>query len=139
MMVLDLLADFKKIRTDFQESVTFYPLTGAAFGGFFGSGYFPKVYFPAVYFGNGGIAAPIPRVINAIVDRNPIGPTPAGHDSPVMYVWVDNDATTGISSAEIDRGGDRIEVAQVIGKTKVQRAINRILRQTLGWLLLEIR
>lgn len=138
-MVIDLLADFKKIRVDFQESVTFYPLTGAVFGGFFGSGYFPKVYFPAVYFGNGGIAAPLSRVINAIVDRNPIAPTPVGVDSPVMHVWVDNDASTGISSAEIDRGGDRIEVAQVIGKTKVQRVINRILRQTLGWLQLEVR
>ena len=138
-MAIDLLKDFRKIRVDFQESVTYYPLTGAAFGGFFGSGYFPKVYFPAVYFGNGGIAAPLPRVINAIVDRNPIAPTPAGSDSPVLHVWVDNDDTTGISSAEIDRGGDRLEVAQVIGKTKVQRVINRILRQTLGWLQLEVR
>lgn len=138
-MPIDLLSDFKKIRVDFQESVTFYPLTGAAFGGFFGSGYFPKVYFPEVYFGNGGIAAPLPRIINAIVDRNPIAPTPAGVDSPVMHVWVDNDDSTGISSAEIDRGGDRLEVAQVIGKTAMQRVINRILRQTLGWLLLEVR
>ncbi len=138
-MPINLLADFKKIRVDFQESVTFYPLTGSAFGGFFGSGYFPKVYFPEVYFGNGGIAAPLPRIINAIVDRKPIGPAAAGIDGPVMHVWVDNNATTGISSAEIDRGGDRIEVAQVLGKTKVQRAINRILRQTLGWLQLEVR
>lgn len=139
-MALDLLADFKKIRGDFQESVTYYPLSGAAFGGFFGSGYFAAVYFPSRYFGNSGVGAPIPRVINAIVDRNPVAPTPAGVDAPLMLVWVDNDDTTGISSAELDRGGDRIELAQVIGKTPlVQRTINRIVRQTTGFLQLEVR
>lgn len=138
-MALDLLADFKRIRPDWQESVTYYPLNGAPFGGYFGADYFPQTYFADSYFGGGGIANPIPRPINAIVDRNPVSTTPAGADSPTMLVWVDNDSTTGISSAEIDRGGDRLEVAQVIGKPKVQRNINRIVRQTTGFMQLEVR
>lgn len=138
-MALDLLKDFQRIRDFFKESVTYYPLDGSEFGGFFGTNYFPKTYFPARYFGNGGLGAVLPRIIDAIVDRNPIAPTPAGTDSPSLLLWVDNDSTTGISSAEINRGGDRIEVAQTLGKTKVQRNINRIIRETTGFLQIEVR
>ena len=138
-MPLDLLEDFKRIRPDWQESVTYCPINGVPYGGYLGADYFAPVYFADSYFGGSGIAAPLSRVINAIVDRNPISSTPASADSPDMLVWVDNDDTTGISSAELDRGGDRMEVAQVIGKAKVKRTINRIVRQTTGFLQLEVR
>ncbi len=137
-MPLDLLQDFRKMRPDFDEPVTYYPLTGAAFGGFWGSGYWPKTYFAPTYWGNGGIASPLPRVIDAIVDRNPIAPTVAGVPAAQAFVWVDNDEITGISSAEIDRGGDQIEFAVVIGQTAKRRTINRIERQTTGFLKLGI-
>lgn len=138
-MALDLLKDFQKMRAGFQESVTYFPADGQQFGGFFGTSYFAKRYFPPSYFGNGGLGVALPRIINAIVDRNPIAAAAGGTPSPELLVWVDNDSTTGISSAEINRGGDRILVAQVIGKTAVQRVINRIVRETVGFLQIEVR
>lgn len=141
-MTLNLLADFKRIRGDFQEPVTYHPIDGPVFGGYFGSDYYPKSYFPANYFGRGGIGLPAARVINAVVDRNPDAKLPPDDQlstSPMMNIWVDNDVTTGISSAELNRGGDRIEVAEVIGKPASERTITRIVRQTAGWMQLEVR
>ncbi len=137
-MPLDLLADFRKIRPDWEEDVTYFPLTGKKFGGYFGSPYFPKTYWPPSYFGNGGVGAPLPRPIKAILDRNPLVLGAGRVTENAIGVWVDNDATTGISSAEIDRGGDRIKLAVNIGQAQVERTINRIVRQTKGWLLLEV-
>ena len=138
-MALDLLKDFQRMRSGHQEQVTYYPHDGQQFGGFFGTSYFPKTYFPPTYFGNGGLGVALPRLINAIVDRNPIAHAAGGTPSPELMVWVDNDSTTGISSAEINRGGDRLLVAQVIGKTAVQRTIQRIVRETVGFLQIEVR
>lgn len=58
------------------------------------------------------------RTINAIVDRNPPAlATSPGDPMPLMTVSVANNATTGISSAELDVGGDTITVAYRIGRT----------------------
>jgi hypothetical protein len=57
------------------------------------------------------------RTVNGLVDRNP----PAYHDEsgklvqPSLSIGVPNDVSTGISSAELDVGGDKINIAMRIG------------------------
>jgi len=51
------------------------------------------------------------RVITAIVTRYPPAPAGADYRQPAMDVSVVNSATTGISAAEVDFGGDTIAVA----------------------------
>jgi len=65
------------------------------------------------------------RPIKAIVDRNP--PAPIGLDGsvvlPEITVSVFNSRYTGISSLEINTGGDRIEVSRRQGKQAVSLKI----------------
>lgn len=59
------------------------------------------------------------RAIKAVVDRNPPAyKGPSGKIvTPVLAIRVPNSATTGISSAELDTGGDKVSVAKRIGET----------------------
>jgi hypothetical protein len=60
------------------------------------------------------------RTINAVVQRDPPGRVTPGGELvlPKLSVTVANDATYGITSAEVDaRGADRITVAERIGQT----------------------
>jgi hypothetical protein len=69
---------------------------------------------PITYTPKGGAA----RSINAIVDRNPPERINVRGDivTPKMTIMVANDATAGISSAELDAyGNDKVTVALRIG------------------------
>src|SRR5688572_23603326 len=55
------------------------------------------------------------RTINAVVDRFPPQIGEGGMTAPSFIITVTNDATSGISSSEVDYGGDTITVAQRIG------------------------
>lgn len=86
---------------DFAETVTYYPHTG---------------------FGE----TPTSREIQAVVIRNQIvASAPDGGDVIVasFEVHVLNDSVNGISSSEIDTGGDQIGIASRIGGTVKKRAI----------------
>ena len=81
------------------------------------------------------------RSITAIVERGgPADLAPAaGGVAPLLRVRVANDSTTGISSDEIDTGGDRIDVAHRVGVAATTRPIVRIIEHDAASLLLELR
>lgn len=90
------------------------------------------VYLPA---GGGG------RTIKAIVNRDQpaeLGDAPHGH-APLAIIAVRNDETDGISSAEIDTGGDKVRYAVRLKKTPQDRRITGIISQDSGMLRLEVR
>ena len=68
------------------------------------------------------------RVITAIVTRNPPAPVgaPDGAMLPSLIVTVENDSTSGISSAEIDCGDDTITLAERVGGDVAEHAISRL-------------
>lgn len=79
-------------------------------------------YYPHVGFGE----TPTTREIKAIVVRNQlVASSPDGGDVMITTfdVYVENNSTTGISSAELDTGGDQIGIASRIGGTVKRRAI----------------
>ena len=95
----------------FAESVTYYPKAG----------------------GSRAISAVVTRQQPAEVDG-----APHGH-APKLSVHVINDATTGISSAELDTGGDEINVAVRTGDTATRRRITKIISIDAGMMELELR
>jgi len=107
-----LLANSASDFTDtFGETVTYYPASGGS------------------------------REITAVVKRQPpeiLEGSIRGH-SPVLIVFVENDATTGIASTEIDIGGDEIQVPLRVGDTSSRRRITQIRNQDAGMLELELR
>ena len=82
------------------------------------------------------------RQILAIVDigqPNDLDGAPHGN-APLLTISVANDSTTGISSSEVDTGGDKVELALRLGDTVQQRRITEILEdQDVGMMRLEIR
>lgn len=110
---MDLAADFATtFLDDFAEAVTYVPAVGDE------------------------------RAIRAIIDRSPPMP-PAGSPlkaglAPKITAEVANDSTDGISSAEIDIGGDQLKLPVRIGEAAAARAIVSILRHDEGSLLLGI-
>jgi len=82
-----------------------------------------------------------PRSILAVVDREP----PAflaeanGPQTPGLHVIVRNNATEGISAAELDTGLDTIDVASRVGGEVTTRSIVRLVQQDAGLLRLEVR
>ena len=81
------------------------------------------------------------RAITAVVNREGVGAVdglPHGQ-GPLVSVIVANDAVTGISTADIDTGGDKVTVAWQIGETATDRRITDILSQDAGMLELELR
>ncbi len=110
--VLDgLLADQADVfLAEFGEAVTYYPKGGSS------------------------------RDINAVVDRNPvagINGVPHGNASQVI-VKVKNDSDDGISSSEVNVGGDHIKFAVRIGKTATQKRITGIPWEDVGMMYLEV-
>ncbi len=74
------------------------------------------------------------RSIQAIVSRDPpaaMGDAPHGK-SPTLMLDVENDSTTGISSDEVDTGGDLVTVAVRIGDSAQDRRITGIISQDAG-------
>lgn len=81
------------------------------------------------------------REITAIIIREPISPlggAPHGH-GPLTHTKVANNSTAGISSSEVDTGGDKVEIKVKIGQAVQQRPITKILKQDAGMMKLEVR
>ena len=95
-------------------------------------------YHKRQYFGE---AAATPRTIKAVVIREQIAVIGEEGDTvaPVWQVHVANDNTLGISSAELDMGGDQIALPPRDGKDAVRKTITQLLIQDHGMLVLECR
>lgn len=87
------------------------------------------------------IAGGDPRTITAVVTRDGTEElTGAGYGhSPLTTIFVANDNATGISSDEIDTGGDLVELVIRIGESVEDRRITKIIQQDAGMLELELR
>jgi len=82
------------------------------------------------------------RTITAVVVRQQIATfaEDAGQTNlPAFQIHVANDATDGISSSELDTGGDMIKLAPRDGKTAEKRSITQLIEQDHGMLVLECR
>lgn len=120
MSLHDLIADDAVTvfcnADDFAESVTYYP---------------HRFY---------GATARATRSITAVVMREQIDAARAtDHPLPVYEVCVANSSTTGISSAELDTGGDILEFPPRDGETAKKFRILRLITQDHGMLVLECR
>ena len=58
---------------------------------------------------------------------------------PTFEIHVKNDSTLGISSEELNVGGDSIEFAVRVGQAKARRSITRLISHDEGMLVLECR
>lgn len=91
---------------------------------------------PVTYYPKGGSS----RDIIAIVDRLPpggISGSPHGNTFKFLVV-VKNDSDDGISSSEINLGGDKISLPKRIGLTAAQRKIDVVQWQDVGMMYLEV-
>lgn len=92
---------------------------------------------PGTYLPRGGGE----RAITIIVDREGVsglGAAPAGQ-SASWIVTVKNSSTEGVSTSELDTGGDKIKFANRLGETPIGRRIIRIVSQDTGMMQLELR
>jgi len=89
------------------------------------------------YWPNGGGS----REITAVVSRDrpdDLDGAPHGQ-APRLTITVANDDTKGISSSEVDTGGDKVALQVKIGESTQQRRITKILSQDAGMMKLELR
>jgi len=95
-------------------------------------------YYPHQGFGE---AAPASRSISGIVVRRQINTyeDDVATQLKEFEVYVANDATSGISSTELDLGGDRIGIPDRDGKSEVIRTILELTDQDHGGLVLLCR
>ncbi len=77
------------------------------------------------------------REIQAAVERGVVSDI-AGGRTPMAMMLVTNDATLGITSAELDRGGDRIAYPVNIGEDATIRPAKQMPSQTAGMIILEV-
>lgn len=94
-------------------------------------------YYPHRYFGEESREN---RVIIAVVEREQLQSfsEDAGESvTPIFRVHVANSSTLGISSDEIDLGGDKIGLPPRDGKTAVIKSITQLLTQDNGMLVLQ--
>jgi len=78
------------------------------------------------------------RAINAVVMREQIAAFEADGGQvnlPSFEVHVANDAATGISSDDLDIGGDQIELPPRDGKAAVRKTITQLITQDHGMLV----
>ena len=104
---------------------------------FLQSGHFAEsvIYCPHLF----GTAA-TPRLISAVVIRNQVATfSPDEQIVPEFEVRVANDATTGISSAELNTGGDMIKLSARIGETATKRSVQYLTEHDEGMLVLICR
>lgn len=106
---MDISADTDVFFGDFAEWVIYRPLNG------------------------------IPRSVKAIVDRSPPESMSPHGLAPRMTVMVANDPSDGISSREIDTGGDMIDVADRVGCDATSRPIAQITSHDEGFITVEVR
>lgn len=81
------------------------------------------------------------REIQAIVTRREvagIGDAPHGHTGD-LEIDVENDATSGISADEVDKGGDLVNLRVRIGEAARDRRIAGIISQDAGRIVLAVR
>jgi len=81
------------------------------------------------------------RQITGIIDREGaagLPGAPAGN-APLCMITVANDSSSGISSSEIDKGGDKIKYSLRKGETAQERKIVKIISQDAGMMTLEVR
>lgn len=90
-----------------------------------------------VYYKRNGLS----RTISAVVVREAFAINPEDGDTitPVFEVHVANDSTDGISSDEINIGGDMLAFAVRVGKAVERRSIVRLMQHDEGMLVLECR
>lgn len=83
----------------------------------------------------------LPRTITAVVIREQATSYPNDVETvlPVFEVHVANDSTYGISSDELDTGGDQLEFPPRDGKPAERRTITQLTTQDHGMLVLECR
>ena len=81
------------------------------------------------------------REIEAIVVREPAEKTPGMPHGlgPKLKIDVENDSTTGISTDEINTGGDLVNLSVRIGESAQDRAIVGIESQDAGRAIYEVR
>ncbi len=81
------------------------------------------------------------RDIYAVVERDPLAVFGPDGDTilPSFVVKVTNSATLGISSEELNLGGDSIEFAVRVGQETSIRTITRLLEHDEGMVILECR
>lgn len=95
-------------------------------------------YQPHRFYGETARAS---RSIKAVVEREQT--TIFGEDgdvvAPMFRVHVANDSVLGISSDELDTGGDMIELPPRDGKAAELRSITHLVTQDHGMLVLECR
>jgi hypothetical protein len=95
-------------------------------------------YYPHRFF---GATQRQPRSIRAVVMREQVASFTEDVVTvlPMFEVHVANDSTLGISSDEIDTGGDQIAFPARDGKPAERRSILKITTQDHGMLVLECR
>jgi hypothetical protein len=92
-------------------------------------------YYPQRY----GVTT-APRTIKAVVTRNQVATMNADEQIvPEFEVRVANDSTTGISSSELNTGGDMIKLAARIGETATKRSVQLLVEHDEGMLVLTCR
>ena len=85
-------------------------------------------------------AAATPRSILAVVVRNQVAIfAPDEQIVPEFEVRVANDSITGISSTEINTGGDQIALAVRTGETPTKRSVQYVTEHDEGMLVLTCR
>lgn len=92
---------------------------------------------PVVYYKKTGKA----RSINAVIMRDALAILPEDTDTvtPVFEIHVANDIVKGISSEELNLGGDTIQFAPRVGQPVERREIIRLLGHDEGMLYLQCR
>jgi hypothetical protein len=91
---------------------------------------------PIVYYKRNGRS----RNIQAVVIRESLGLMPEdGVVYPLFEIHVANSDTDGISSDELNLGGDELEFPDRVGKPKQRRSIMKLLSHDEGMLVLECR
>lgn len=90
-----------------------------------------------IYYNRSGVA----RCIDAVVIREALAILPEDGDAvtPVFEIHVHNDEDTGISSEELNLGGDSIAFAIRVGQERSKRSITKLLGHDEGMLMLECR
>jgi hypothetical protein len=81
-----------------------------------------------------------PRTIKAVVIRNQVSTFgPDEQIVPEFEVRVANNSTTGISSEELNTGGDMIKLAVRVGETPTKRSVQLLSEHDSGMLVLICR
>jgi hypothetical protein len=82
-----------------------------------------------------------PRTIEAIIEREQVQLNPEDGDilTPVFMVHVLNDRTRGVSSDELNVGGDKIELSVRVGDKPTLRTVMRLMGHAGSMIDLECR